>query len=565
MAAGQSALAVAADVAALDALAEQLSVLELSRGAAHVVQLRVLLQLEAVGRSAGMDLATVAHAALALGCSEHRAGRLLAQAHGLGQLPGALEALECGLLTVEQADTVVEQLTPLPFPVRLLVWQRLQHRLSGCDGALPPARLAELLRRWVIAADPADAVQRRQQARAGRRLDYRRRVDGLNDLFALGLDGPDTQAILSRVRDRAHPVGPDDDRTADQRRLDAFTDLLLGRDPLPLHDPHDPLDPLDLLDPPPATTCRGPAGGGRAACGCWPGAPVPCGAELLVHVSLPTALGLSHEPAELVGHGPLEPDLLAALLLARPRLRPVWVDEQGVPVAVGARAHAVPVRDDPAAVRQALLDLTAQPPPERLHPRHPDDHPPPPDGTACQDAPPQPATDRAHPAGTPGSYRLPRDLQRLIDVRSPRCEWPGCGARAVRCDAEHDLAWPAGATCACNLGPCCRRHHRIKQQGWTKTRSSNGVTWTSPGRGRSWLSPSQHQTPAAPAAPAGSPAAAATAAVRGQTEGRARRRDAVLDQNAPVAEPGDHLREHLLAGDSRWTLDLDDPYAWSGA
>lgn len=309
MAVGQQAFSVGADVAALDALAEELSVQELSRGAAHVAQLRTLLRLHAVDGSAGMELATVPHAALALGCSEHRAGRLLTEAIGLGELPGALEALECGLLTVEQSTTVVELLAPLPFPARRTVWARLQQRLTQTGSTLPPARLGELLRRWVQQADPAEATERRRTAEAGRKLDYRRRPDDLWDLTALGFTGPDLQAVASRIRDRSAPVGPDDHRTADQRRFDACKDLLLGRDPLPLHDPHDPTE----------RPCSRPAaGGGRAACGCWPGAPVPCGAELLVHLSNHTALGRSDDPAELVGHGPLDPDLLAQLLLAAP-------------------------------------------------------------------------------------------------------------------------------------------------------------------------------------------------------------------------------------------------------
>lgn len=90
-------------------------------------------------------------------------------------------------------------------------------------------------------------------------------------------------------------------------------------------------------------------------------------------------------------------------------------------------------------------------------------------------------------------------------MRSPRCEWPGCGARAARCDLDHDLAWPAGATCACNVGPLCRRHHRVKQLGWTKQRTEHGVTWTGP-TGRRDLSRHQHLEvpephPAAPVCP----------------------------------------------------------------
>jgi hypothetical protein len=112
---------------------------------------------------------------------------------------------------------------------------------------------------------------------------------------------------------------------------------------------------------------------------------------------------------------------------------------------------------------------------------------------------------RPHLAG-PAGYRPGKKLLRLVRARAPRCEWPGCGRRASRpgsrrsdptgdvagCDVDHDLAWPAGPTCGCNLGPLCRRHHRIKQQGWTKRRQPDGsVRWTDP-TGRVWTSPNQH-------------------------------------------------------------------------
>ncbi len=172
---------------------------------------------------------------------------------------------------------------------------------------------------------------------------------------------------------------------------------------------------------------------------------------------------------------------------------------------------------------------------------------------------------------------MPRRLRRLIEVRAPRCEWPGCGARAVRCDAEHDLAWPEGPTCACNLGPCCRRHHRVKQLGWTKTRGTgSAVTWTSPGRAGRWLSPPEHQPPSAPVRPL-----RPTPVPDPLDELAPFQQDDLLWELADRADDPDsgelraagpldndaqsgidHLAEHLCTGDTRWTLDLDDPYAW---
>jgi len=134
-----------------------------------------------------------------------------------------------------------------------------------------------------------------------------------------------------------------------------------------------------------------------------------------------------------------------------------------------------------------------------------------------------------HPSDDFGPYRPPAQLRRLLHVRSPHCEWPGCGARASRCDLDHDVAWPCGPTCACNLGPLCRRHHRVKQVGWTKQRTADGVRWTSP-TGRSTLSPAQHQPPV-PAQPA----------------------------PAPAVDPLDELGPTALDHE-RWLLDPTDPY-----
>ncbi|MBW3639862.1 MAG: hypothetical protein KY451_08450, partial [Actinobacteria bacterium] len=233
MAVGQGVLRAVLDVGALDAVEARLEQHEVARSAAHAGLLRDVLELHRVLVAGGCALATVAQLALLTRSSEFRAGALLADAQLLAALPGALEALDCGLLSVEQARLVCSQLGPLDEPVQVAVWERLQTRLVADDqgGVVrTPARLRALLTGWVIEADTDAAARRRRDAQAEGSVDYRRREDGLVDLFATGLSAPNAQAVLSRIRDHATPVGPSDDRPAGQRRLDALVDLILGRD-----------------------------------------------------------------------------------------------------------------------------------------------------------------------------------------------------------------------------------------------------------------------------------------------------------------------------------------------
>jgi hypothetical protein len=70
-----------------------------------------------------------------------------------------------------------------------------------------------------------------------------------------------------------------------------------------------------------------------------------------------------------------------------------------------------------------------------------------------------------HPAGPSGTWSA-----------------PGCGARAIHCDLDHTIPWPAGITCECGLAPQCRHHHRVKQApGWKLDQPQPGVMrWTTP-------------------------------------------------------------------------------------
>ncbi|MBK5307396.1 MAG: hypothetical protein JJD92_11975 [Frankiaceae bacterium] len=482
MPAGQGVLATSIlGVGELDRIGDRMEARERDRSVHHAEQLADALAVHRTLKVAGMDLSAGPQLALFLGCSEHRAEMLLSDAKVLDRI-GALEPMRAGLLTVEQSRVVADLLGVVEDELGLRLWERLRDRLEldKADGVLrPPARLRELLQRWLIESDPqGHAARRKEAAEADADVELWKQDNGLVDLVTRSLPAADAQACVDRIEEHAQPFGPEDQRPAGVRRRDAARDLLLGRTALPF-------DP-DTGEVP--TGC------------CPPGSTAPCGANVFVHVRLDSALGESSDPADLVGHGPIDAAALQDILLADPVLHLVWTDSNGVPMAVDDRTWR-PGRGDPTALHEALRDIATGPPPDTTHPRHLDDHQPAPSPADAADPARPPKTGprvlcRPHLADT-GAYRPTERQKRLLRARAPRCEWPGCGRRASRavaagCDLDHDRPWPFGPTCACNLGPLCRRHHRIKQLGWIKHRRADGsIRWTSP-TGRSWTSLNQH-------------------------------------------------------------------------
>jgi hypothetical protein len=68
------------------------------------------------------------------------------------------------------------------------------------------------------------------------------------------------------------------------------------------------------------------------------------------------------------------------------------------------------------------------------------------------------------------TYQVPADMDRHVRARDTTCRWPGCTRPARRCDTDHRIPWPVGATEAGNLQCLCRTHHRIKTHTQTTTR-----------------------------------------------------------------------------------------------
>ncbi|MCL2595454.1 MAG: HNH endonuclease [Promicromonosporaceae bacterium] len=68
------------------------------------------------------------------------------------------------------------------------------------------------------------------------------------------------------------------------------------------------------------------------------------------------------------------------------------------------------------------------------------------------------------------TYRPPADLAQYVTLRDGTCRFPGCGAKAARCDLDHTIPFDitgnnaGGPTAATNLAALCRKHHTLKHQ-----------------------------------------------------------------------------------------------------
>ncbi len=83
---------------------------------------------------------------------------------------------------------------------------------------------------------------------------------------------------------------------------------------------------------------------------------------------------------------------------------------------------------------------------------------------------------------TERQYRPSTALTAFVRMRAMTCSFPGCNKPAHRCDLDHLIPWPAGATHPGNLAPLCRLHHLVKTFcGWEPAAKPDGtIQWTAP-------------------------------------------------------------------------------------
>ncbi|GAB5079742.1 hypothetical protein ARTHROSP310_28860 [Arthrobacter sp. AD-310] len=375
----------------------------------------------------GREMATVAEVACVLTIGERAAGALIGEAHVLtGSLPAALDALQAGEVSWQNARVLVDETTGLdPAATAALEAHFIGTEAAtgpgkdsvqeplldlpgedpGADpvgsgavrclaGGLPAARLRRKVRSWRERLYPESIEARHAKGVAERRMECTRDRDGMSWL-SLHVPADRASAIWNRTTAIARGMqGPDEPRTLTQLRPDIAVDLLLG-----------------------ATFSREDEGGHEAALADSPEpdegflklgkAPAPR-AQVLVMVPVFSLLGATDEPAVLDGHGPI-PASMARKLVAEgaESFYRVLVDPRdGAPLEIGRT-----------------------------------------------------------------SYRVSEALRRWLRLRDGKCPFPGCSNNSLDNEADHLLAWQhGGSTGVRNLGQPCPKHHRMKHtSGWHPT------------------------------------------------------------------------------------------------
>jgi hypothetical protein len=200
--------------------------------------------------------------ALAIGLSRSAAGDRLNIAVQLEQrLPATADALARGQINLPKVRAVVDATSVLDPATAAAVEQRV---LPNAERQTV-GQLRAALAKAVLAADPAGAETRHQQARQGRKVTLNPQPDGMAGLWAL-LPADQAAAVYGAIDAHARQQ-PADDRSMDARRADALIALITGADTTPMH-------PL-----------------------------------IQITVPVTTLLGLDDAPGDLAGYGPIPAEM----------------------------------------------------------------------------------------------------------------------------------------------------------------------------------------------------------------------------------------------------------------
>jgi hypothetical protein len=277
------------------------------------------------------------------------------------RLPKVLSALHDGDIDTGKARKVFEVISPLSDELTREVDDMIAGRLAGKD----PAGIRRITRTAVLKVDPDGSLHRAEARRVDRRVELLHDDDAMASITGY-LPAEIASAGYRRIDEIARGLNTrEESRSMDQLRADVFTDLLVGKTD---------------------------HGTGVAA-------------QVFLHIPIGTALGLTEDGCELVGHGP-------------------------IPGGIGRQ-----IMNNPCSVWRTVLT--------------------------------DPTTGAVLDVGRK-RYRPPPALADLVHVRDRECRMRGCHRPAFVGDIDHHQPWAHGGdTNASNLDCFCRYHHRLKDHpGW---------------------------------------------------------------------------------------------------
>lgn len=360
------------------------------------------------------EMSTVEEIGGILTISSGAASAFVDQSRQVCALPPVMDALSTGSLSWQQARIFADETEALDHPAAAAL---VEHFLDpdapnparGCPAPeLVPARLRARLRGWRERHHPESIEKRHRKSAADRRVEFTPDRDGMAWIAAY-LPAHQALAILNDLTATARSLqGPNEPRTLTQLKSDDFARRLLTNRTATI---------------PAAVALQGDGEPVLSGTTTDPEAgkvPTPR-AEVLVTVPFFALLGLTDEPAELDGYGPIPAPMARQLL------------------AGGAESF-----------RRVLLD--------------------PSDGTPLE-------------IGRT-SYRLTKAMKKALQLRDGKCVFPGCNNNSFDNDTDHLLAWQHGGTTGIsNLAQVCPKHHRLKHNsGWEPTPAAKDEPpgWTSP-------------------------------------------------------------------------------------
>jgi hypothetical protein len=344
-----------------------------------------------------------------------------------------------------------------------------------------PQQLAAWLLRLVVECEPLQFAARHRRALSERRVTVTQGPDGMG--WVTGeLSAADVAQIDTLLTALARGLGPADERTEQQRRADLMVDLLLGRLQLldrdeeidraddDSHDDithdgidHDPVEPSVEAEPADAVVWvevedidldTGELLGTRLE-------PVTAEGEPVAAPDLGAAASADRSAASWFGARTLRRPSTIRIGVVVPLSSLLGLDD--TPAQLADRSSAVPAE----TLRETIADALGSDGPgadEVLFTRLLTD-----DGGRLLD--------------TTELGRFPsRRLAEAVALRAGACRFPTCSVPADQCDLDHREPWPRGRTCADDLDPGCRRHHRGKTFAWlAPVRDRDAVDWTLPG------------------------------------------------------------------------------------